>query len=103
MIKYNVNNSDNLEICRFSKYSTGFLNLQIIILLIINGVNKNKIFRFAKKEMLNYRNYKIINNDQNKKSSEKLLVECREITKILNHIQKQEKNLIAEKEDNSLI
>ena len=98
MIKYNVNNSDNLEICRFSKYSTGFLNLQIIILLIINGVNKNKIFRFAKKEMLNYRNYKIINNDQNKKSSEKLLVECREITKILNHIQKQDKNLIAEKD-----
>ena len=46
MIKYEVNNSQNLEICRFSRYSTGFLNLQIIILLIINGVNKNKIFNF---------------------------------------------------------
>ena len=40
MIKYNVNNSDNIEICRFARYSTGYLNLQIIILLVINGVKK---------------------------------------------------------------
>ena len=98
MIKYNVNNSENLEICRFAKYSTGFLNLQIIILLIINGVNKNKILRFAKKEMYNYRNYKIINTNINKKGSEKLLVECKEINKIINLIQHQDNNLIKEKE-----
>ena len=98
MVKYDVNNSDNLEICRFAKYSTGFLNLQIIILLIINGVNKNKIFRFAKKEMYNYRNYKIINKNQNKEDSEKLLVESREITKILNHIKNQDKYLITGKD-----
>ena len=97
MIKYDVNNSENLEICRFAKYSTGFLNLQIIILLIINGVNKNKILRFAKKEMYNYRNYKIINNS-NKKYSEKLLVECKEINKILNIVKHQDKNLIKEKD-----
>ena len=98
MVKYDVNNSENIEICRFAKYSTGFLNLQIIILLIINGVNKNKIFRFAKKEMYNYRNYKIINKNQNKKGSEKLLVESREITKILNHIKTQDKYLITGKD-----
>ena len=97
MIKYDVNNSENLEICRFAKYSTGFLNLQIIILLIINGVNKNKILRFAKKEMYNYRNYKIINNS-NKKASEKLLEECKEINKILNMVHHQDKNLIKEKD-----
>ena len=96
MIKYEVNNSDNLEICRFSKYSTGFLNLQIIILLIMNGVNKNRIFKFAKKEMLNYRNYKIINNK--KKDSQKILVECKEINKILNNIEKQDKNFINKKD-----
>ena len=98
MIKYDVNNSENLEICRFAKYSTGFLNLQIIILLIINGVNKNKILRFAKKEMYNYRNYKIINKNSNKKGSEKLLVECKEINKILNIVQHQDKNLMIEKD-----
>ena len=96
MIKYEVNNSDNLEICRFSKYSTGFLNLQIIILLIMNGVNKNRIFKFAKKEMLNYRNYKINNNK--KKDSQKILVECKEINKILNNIEKQDKNFINKKD-----
>ena len=98
MIKYEVNNSDNLEICRFAKYSTGFLNLQIIILLIINGVNKNKIFRFAKKEMHNYRNYNFTINNQKKKGSEKLLVESKQITKILGTIQHLDKFLIKGKD-----
>ena len=100
MIKYEVNNSDNLEICRFAKYSTGFLNLQIIILLIVNGVNKNKIFRFAKKEMFNYRNYKYknISDNSDKKNSAKILVENKEINKILNKIQKQDKYLISGKD-----
>ena len=92
MVKYEVNNSQNLEICRFSRYSTGFLNLQIIILLIINGVNKNKIFNFAKKEMMNYRNYKIIKNKK------KILVENNDINKILSEIDKQDNNLIIEKD-----
>ena len=96
MIKYKVDNSENLEICRFSKYSTGFLNLQIIILLIINGVNKKKIFRFAKKEMSNY--YKDINKNKKNKNSTKLLVESKEINKILSTIQKQDKNLISGKD-----
>ena len=92
MIKYEVNNSENLEICRFARYSTGFLNLQIIILLIINGVKKNKIFSFAKKEMMNYSNYKMIKNNKNK-----ILVENNDINKILNTIEKQDKYLINEK------
>ena len=93
MIKYNVNNSDNLEICRFARYSTGFLNLQIIILLIINGVNKSKILNYAKKEMMNYRKYKIIKNN-----NKKLFVENHDINKILSLIEKQDKNLIKEKD-----
>ena len=93
MIKYDVNNSENLEICRFARYSTGFLNLQIIILLIINGVKKNKIFSFAKKEMMNYRNYNMIKNNKNK-----ILVENNDINKILNTIEKQDKYLIVEKD-----
>ena len=92
MIKYDVNNSENLEICRFARYSTGFLNLQIIILLIINGVKKNKIFSFAKKEMMNYINYKMIKNNKNK-----ILVENNDINKILNTIEKQDKYLVIEK------
>ena len=92
MVKYDVNNSDDLEICRFARYSTGFLNLQIIILLIINGVQKNKIFNYAKKEMMNYRNYKLI------KKKNKILVENNDINKILNNIEKQDKNLILEKD-----
>ena len=90
MIKYEVINSPHLEICRFSRYSTGFLNLQIIILLILNGVKKNKNFNYAKKEMMNYRNYKIIKNKNNKN----LLVESNDINKILNSIEKQDKNLM---------
>ena len=96
MIKYVVNNSDNIEICRFAKYSTGFLNLQIIILLIINGVNKNKIFRFAKKEMVNYRDYRKMIVGNNRTSN--ILTENKEINKILNTIQWQDKNLILEKD-----
>ena len=92
MVKYEVNNSENLEICRFARYSTGFLNLQIIILLVINGINKNKIFNFAKKEMMNYRNYKAIKNKN------KILVENNDINKILNTIEKQDKYLILEKD-----
>ena len=89
MIKYEVNNSENLEICRFTKYSPGYLNLQIIILLMVNGVNKNKIFRLAKKEMFNYHNYK--NKNIN-------IVENNEINKILNQIKSQDKYLISEKD-----
>ena len=92
MIKYKVNNTDNIEICRFARYSTGFLNLQIIILLVINGVKKNKIFNFAKKEMMNYRNYKIVKN------SDKIQVENNDISKILDSIKKQDKNLILNKD-----
>ena len=92
MIKYNVNNSENLEICRFSRYSTGFLNLQIIILLVINGVKSNKIFNIVKKEMMNYRNYKIVKN------SKKIPVENNDINKILNTISKQDENLILHKD-----
>lgn len=92
MMKYEVNNSDNIEICRFAKYSTGFLNLQIIILLILNGVKKNKIFNFAKKEMMNYRNYKKYKN------KDKILVENNDINKILKLIEKQDKNLQLEKD-----
>ena len=92
MIKYDVNNSDNIEICRFARYSKGYLNLQIIILLLINGVKKNKIFNFAKREMMNYRNYKIIKNIN------KIKVENNDINKILTEIQKQDKNLIFQKD-----
>ena len=92
MIKYEVNNSENLEICRFARYSTGFLNLQIIILLILNGVDKNKIFKFAKKEMMNYRNYKVY------RKNKKIMVENNDINKILKLIEKQDKHLIIEKD-----
>jgi hypothetical protein len=49
MVKFECHNSDELEICRFADYSPGFLNLQIIILLIANGVRPNVIFKFARK------------------------------------------------------
>ena len=87
MIKYEVNNSENLEICRFARYSTGFLNLQIIILLILNGVDKTKIFNFAKKEMMNYRNYKVY------RKNKKIMVENNDINKILKLIEKQDSTL----------
>jgi hypothetical protein len=53
MIKFNCQNSTDLEIIRFSKYAQGYLNLQIIILLILNGIKKYAILKFTKKEISN--------------------------------------------------
>ena len=55
MVKFNCNNTNDLEIIRFSRYSPGYLNLQIIILLILNGIKKKTIFKYAKKEVASYR------------------------------------------------
>ena len=82
MVKFNCENSNDLEVIRFSKYSSGYLNLQIIILLILNGISKKKIFKFAKKEICNYRNYNLVKNEKIPFSDSKL-------DKILTSIEKE--------------
>ena len=89
MVKYKCLNTEDLEVIRFSKYSCGYLNLQIIILLLLNGITKNKIFNIAKKEVSNYRNYKIVKDNLPIKNSE--------FDKILNSIKKNNKILEKEK------
>ena len=88
MVKYKCENTEDLEVIRFSKYSSGYLNLQIIILLLLNGISKGKIFNIAKKEVSNYRNYKIVKDNLPIKNSE--------FDKVLNYIRKN--NKIIEKE-----
>ena len=78
MIKFSCKNTEDLEVIRFSKYSSGYLNLQIIILLLLNGISKGKIFNIAKKEVSNYRNYKIVKDNLPIKNSE--------FEKVINHI-----------------
>ena len=88
MIKFKCKNTEDLEVIRFSKYSSGYLNLQIIILLLLNGISKGKIFNIAKKEVSNYRNYKI--------AKDNLPIKNIEFEKVLNNIKKN--NIILEKE-----
>jgi len=89
MIKFKCVNTEDLEVIRFSKYSSGYLNLQIIILLLLNGISKNKIFKIAKKEVSNYRNYKIVKDNLPIKNSE--------FDKVINNINKNNKILEKEK------
>ena len=89
MIKFKCVNTEDLEVIRFSKYSSGYLNLQIIILLLLNGISKNKIFNIAKKEVSNYRNYKIVKDNLPIKNSE--------FDKVINNINKNNKILEQEK------
>ena len=89
MVKFKCLNTEDLEVIRFSKYSCGYLNLQIIILLLLNGIAKNKIFNIAKKEVSNYRNYKIVKDNLPIKNSE--------FDKVLNNIKKNNKILEKEK------
>ena len=63
MVKFKCENTEDLEVIRFSRYSPGYLNLQIIILLILNGISKGRIFSIAKKEVGNYRNYKMVKDN----------------------------------------
>ena len=90
MIKYNCENTEDLEIIRFSKYSPGYLNLQIIILLILSGISKNRIYSIAKKEVCNYRNYKIV--------KENLPIKNSEFDKVMKDIQKQNNILKIQKD-----
>ena len=89
MVKYKCDNCESLEVVRFSKYSPGFLNLQIIILLILSGIKKKIIYSIAKKEVLNYRNYY--------KNNENLLKDIK-FSKVLNDIEKQNKILQIQKD-----
>ena len=89
MIKFKCVNTEDLEVIRFSKYSSGYLNLQIIILLLLNGISKNNIFKIAKKEVSNYRNYKIVKDNLPIKNSE--------FDKVINNINKNNKILEKEK------
>jgi hypothetical protein len=89
MVKFKCVNTEDLEVIRFSKYSSGYLNLQIIILLLLNGISKNKIFNIAKKEVSNYRNYKIVKDNLPIKNSE--------FDKVINNINKNNKILEQEK------
>ena len=95
MIKFECQNTEDLEVIRFSKYSSGYLNLQIIILLLLNGISKGKIFNIAKKEVSNYRNYKIVKDNLPIKNSE--------FEKVLNNIKKNSKILEKEKSHMSKI
>jgi hypothetical protein len=89
MVKYKCDNCESLEIVRFSRYSPGFLNLQIIILLILSGIKKKIIYSIAKKEVLNYRNYD--------KNNENLLKDIK-FSKVLHDIEKQNKILKIQKD-----
>ena len=88
MVKFKCENTEDLEVIRFSKYSPGYLNLQIIILLILNGISKGRIFDIAKKEVSNYRNYKMVKDN--------LPIKNIEFDKVLKNIQKN--NLILEQQ-----
>ena len=95
MFKFNCNNCNDLEICRFSKSSPGFLNLQIIILLILSGIKKNVIYSIAKKEVLNYRNYhKLSQNLSKDEMFNQILKDIEKQNKILN-VQKDYMSKIA--------
>ena len=89
IVKFKCLNTADLEVIRFSKYSSGYLNLQIIILLLLNGISKNKIFSIAKKEVSNYRNYKI--------AKDNLPIKDSEFEKVVKNIQKNNKILEKEK------
>ena len=89
MVKFKCLNTEDLEVIRFSKYSSGYLNLQIIILLLLNGISKNKIFSIAKKELNNYRNYKI--------AKDNLPIKNTEFEKVIKNIEKNNKILEKEK------
>ena len=88
MVKFKCENTDDLEIIRFSRYSPGFLNLQIIILLILNGIKKKIIYSIAKKEVFTYRNYK---NNKN-------LIKDEKFSKVLKDIEKENKILKIQKD-----
>ena len=88
MVKFKCENTEDLEVIRFSRYSPGYLNLQIIILLILNGISKGRIFNIAKKEVSNYRNYKMV--------KEHLPIKNVEFEKILKNIKKN--NIILERQ-----
>ncbi len=88
MVKFKCENTEDLEVIRFSKYSPGYLNLQIIILLLLNGISKGRIFNIAKKEVSNYRNYKMV--------KENLPIKNSEFDKVLKNIKKN--NLILEQQ-----
>ena len=90
MVKFKCENTEDLEVIRFSKYAPGYLNLQIIILLILNGISKGRIFNIAKKEVSNYRNYKMVKDNLPIKNSE--------FDKVLKNIKKN--NLILEQQKN---
>jgi hypothetical protein len=47
---------NDLEIIKFSNYSPGYLNLEIIILLLLNGVKPKYILKLAKKSGLGNKN-----------------------------------------------
>ena len=88
MVKFNCENTEDLEVIRFSRYSPGYLNLQIIILLLLNGISKGRIFKIAKKEVGNYRNYKMV--------KENLPIKNIEFEKVLNNIKKN--NIILQQQ-----
>ena len=88
MVKFKCHNTEDLEVIRFSRYSPGYLNLQIIILLLLNGISKGRIFKIAKKEVSNYRNYKMVKDN--------LPIKNIEFEKVLKNIKKN--NIILEKQ-----
>ena len=88
MVKFKCHNTEDLEVIRFSRYSPGYLNLQIIILLLLNGISKGRIFKIAKKEVGNYRNYKMVKDN--------LPIKNIEFEKVLKNIKKN--NIILEKQ-----
>ena len=92
MIKFNCDNCNDLEICRFAKYSYGYLNLQIIILLVLHGISKNKIYKIAKKEIISLQKFRIKN--------EKIPIKNSDFNKILSSIDKE--NLFLESHKNYL-
>lgn len=51
MVKFECNNCEDLEIIRFSDFSQGYLNLQIVILLLLNGVKSSSIIKCAKRNL----------------------------------------------------
>ena len=88
MVKFKCENTEDLEIIRFSRYSPGYLNLQIIILLLLNGISKGRIFKIAKKEVGNYRNYKMV--------KENLPIKNVEFERVMNNIKKN--NIILQQQ-----
>ena len=88
MVKFKCENTEDLEVIRFSRYSPGYLNLQIIILLLLNGISKGRIFKIAKKEVGNYRNFKMV--------KEKLPIKNIEFENVLNNIKKN--NIILQQQ-----